>query len=524
MAHGKETPRQKMIGMMYLVLTAMLALNVAKEVLNAFILVDNGLVTTTKNFADKNADFYTTFDEQAQLNPLRAGDWKEKADQVKARSNELYDFMRECKFAILEVKEQKSIEEGEVNWDEVHAKDNMDIPAQVMIVQGKAKELKQKINEHRDFLLSLIEEKERYSITVKAIEGALSTELPDVELEHGRNVTPTWESSYFEHLPLASVITLLSKMQADVRNAEAEMLNYLLGQITAGDIGFNKIEAVVMPERSLVFPGEEYRARIFLAAYDSTKVPKVVLDNGKELAVQDGKGIYTTTSNTLGIKTWGGTISLEDQDNPVIRKFSATFEVAEANATISATGMNVFYRGIPNPVAISAGGVAERDVVATISSGKITRIKAGVYEVKPGPRNDIATISVYANIDGSRKLMNRMDFRVYDLPKPDAIVKGISGSEGALTVGQLSKLKIVEAEAKDFVFEVDYQVESFEVAFQGQGNIWSSMASGNNRFTSDQKGIFRQLKTGQRIMIEKIRASGPDGKIRTLNNITITVR
>ncbi len=84
--------------------------------------------------------------------------------------------------------------------------------------------------------------------------------------------------------------------------------------------------------------------------------------------------------------------------------------------------------------------------------------------------------------------------------------------------------KLVEARAKDFVFEVDYEVVSFEVAFQGQGGMWSTMSSSNQSFTNQQKQLFQQLKSGQRIMIEKIKATGPDGVIRNLNSITITVR
>jgi gliding motility-associated protein GldM len=320
------------------------------------------------------------------------------------------------------------------------------------------------------------------------------------------------------------VITILSKMQGDIRNVESEMLSYLLDQIDAGDFKMNVLEAVVIPNSNYVFKGQEYRAQVFLAAYDSTNTPKVLLSSGQELTVEAGKGIYSTTSNSIGIKKWGGTIQLEDGGKTISKSFEASFEVAEANATISATGMNVFYRGIPNPVAISAGGVAERDVDARISAGNLTRKGPGVYEVLPGVQGNTATISVYASVDGSRRLMGNMDFRVLPLPTPDAIVEGIRGSEGALTVGSLSRLKKVDAKAKDFVFEVDYEVVSFEVAFQGQGGMWSTMPASNAQFTNQQKEIFQQLKPGQRIMIEKIKASGPDGVIRNLNSITITVR
>jgi gliding motility-associated protein GldM len=525
MAHGKETPRQKMIGMMYLVLTAMLALNVSKEVLDAFTLVDGGLTTTTSNFAAKNEGLYDKFNIAFEQNPEKVGDWKTRAEEVRAKSNELYEFVNLCKIEIVSKKDEDAIHDGEVHLADVDSKDDTNIPAEIMLVKNRGTELKGKIEEYREFLLTMIEDKETYATTVEAIEGALSTDVPETMFHNKKKAeNPTWESTYFEFLPLASVITLLSKMQGDVRNVEAEMLNFLLGQVDAGDFKVNVIEPVVIANSNYVFRGVPYHAEVFLAAYDSTNIPEVKLEDGTLLETHGGKGIYEVSYNSTGIKKWGGVISIEKDGQVTSKPFTAEFEVAESNATVSATGMNVFYRGIPNPVAISVGNVAERDVIAQISSGTIRRVGAGTYQVKPGPRGDKATISVYANIDGSRKLMSRADFRVYPLPTPDAVVEGIPGSSGALTVGSLSRLQNVRAEAKDFVFEVDYTVESFEIAFQGSGGIWSTMPSSSERFTSDQKNLFRQLRAGQRIMIEKIKASGPDGEIRNLNNITIIVR
>ena len=525
MAHGKETPRQKMIGMMYLVLTAMLALNVSKEVLDAFTLVDGGLTLTTQNFAAKNDGLYDKFNIAFEQNPEKVGDWKTRAEEVKAQSNELYEFMNLCKIEIVSKKDDDAVHDGEVHLADVKVKDDTNFPGEVMLVNKRGEELKGKIEEYRDFLLSMIEDKETYATTVESIASILSTEVPE-SMHHNlkKGVTPTWESTYFEHLPLASVITLLSKMQGDVRNVEAEMLNFLLGQVDAGDFKVNVIEPVVIAKSNYVFKGVPYQAEVFLAAYDSTNIPEVKLENGTLLETHGGKGIYEVTYNSTGIKKWGGVISIEKDGQVTSKPFTAEFEVAESNATVSATGMNVFYRGIPNPVEISVGGVAERDVVAQISSGNIRRVGAGTYQVKPGPRGDKATVSVYANIQGSRKLMSREEFRVYPLPTPDAVVEGIQGSSGALTVGSMSRLQNVKAEAKDFVFEVDYKVESFEVAFMGQGGMWSTLSSNSDRFTSQQKDLFRQLRSGQRVMIEKIRATGPDGVLRNLNSITITVR
>ncbi len=170
---------------MYLVLTAMLALNVAKEVLNAFVLVDDGLVTTTENFAAKNQGLYSTFAKEYELNPEKVGDWKDKADEVQAKSNELFEFIHSLKIEILSVKEEEAIHGDDIHLDEVKAKDDNNIPAEIMIVKKRGTELKKKIDEHREYLLSLIDDKEKYATTVDALGGILSTELPDLHMEHG---------------------------------------------------------------------------------------------------------------------------------------------------------------------------------------------------------------------------------------------------------------------------------------------------------------------------------------------------
>ncbi len=314
-------------------------------------------------------------------------------------------------------------------------------------------------------------------------------------------------------------------MQANVRNAEADMLNFLLDQVVAGDIGFNALEAVVISDRSLVFPGEEYRARVFLAAYDSTKAPEVVLDNETILPIESGKGIYTSTSNSLGVKTWGGIIKLENDGNVIERPFEASYEVAEANATISATAMNVFYRGLNNPVAISAGSVAESSVRASITNPhSIRRVRPGEYIVKPGVQGNKATVSVFADISGTSKLMTRMDFRVLDLPTPVAKITGSRNGQATLRVSDLIKLQIVEAEAEEFLFEVDFEVTSFSMGFRDASNIWSEAKSSGNKFTGEMKTLFRNMRAGSRITIQDIKAIGPDGKVRALSPINITVR
>jgi len=526
MAHGKETPRQKMIGMMYLVLTSMLALNVSKDVLNAFTLVDKGLTTTTENFATKNEGLYDRFAMAFEQNPAKVGDWKTKADELRTKSDQLYDFINECKVDIVSVKEANAVHENHVDLSYVSQKANLDTPGEVMIVGKKGEELKSRINDYRNYTLSLIEDQEEYSNTVDAIKATLDTEAPKIKLTHGRRekFPESWEIAYFDMLPLASVITILSKMQGDVRNVEAEMLNYLLDQVDARDFRVNVLEPVVLPNSNHVFKGQEYRAQVFIAAYDSTKVPEVILSDGTTLPVEGGKGIYTLTSNTTGTRKWGGVIKLNNDGNIIERPFDAEFTVAEANAVVSPTKMNVFYRGLDNPVSISASGVQLSSLRPSISHGTL-RGSNGNYIVRPGPKETASKISVYAELDdGTRKFMGDQSFRVMNLPPPFAVVDGVSKGEGQLTLGQLTRLEEVRAELKDFLFDVEFTVTGFMISATVSGGFAREMVSSSNKITSEQKQLLRSLNPGQTVTIKQVKAIGPDGVPQDLNPILIRIR
>ena len=526
MAHGKETPRQKMIGMMYLVLTSLLALNVSRSVLDAFTLVNNGLTQTTENFAKKNGSLYGEFDKAYQLNPTKVEEWKNKAEEVRKKSKELYDFMQECKKDIVvtsEGPETEAIRDGEIHLQFVTGKDNTDIPAEIMILNKKGEELREKINQYRDFLIGLIDDQDTYASTIASINSALDTKAPEAS-EHSKGEKVTWESEHFEHLPLASVITILSKMQSDVRNSEAEILSYLLSQIDAGSFKFNKIDAVVLANSDYVFKGQEYKAKVFLAAYDSTKAPVVKLKNGETLNVEEGKGIFTPSTNSIGTHTWGGTIILEGDDGTKIeREFQSQYQVAEASAVVSPTKMNVFYRGVANPVAISVSGVPKENIQATITKGSIKRARKGDWEVWPvtGPEGEVVSVKVYADIEGNRRFMGSMDFRVKDVPPPTAEIRG--RSQGAISLTDLTRAKGVDAELKDFDFDLDFTVTEFTVSAVLSGGFTKSEKSNSEKFTPAQLDIISQLSPGKILTVTDIKAVGPDGKSRTLNSIVLKI-
>jgi len=226
MGHGKETPRQKMIGMMYLVLTAMLALNVSKDILNAFVLVNNGLAKTMSNFVDKNASAYAIFDAQFEKTPEKVRESRDNAYEVKEKADQLAFELQELKVeivrycdgsdapALVPVEWMVSGERKptfDIDASLIKAKDNYDKPSEIMILKGKGAELKQKINDFRDHLISLTKD-----VAVQhSIEESLNTE----DMVDLNGTIRSWEVSFFEQVPLVAVVTLLTKMQSDVRNA-----------------------------------------------------------------------------------------------------------------------------------------------------------------------------------------------------------------------------------------------------------------------------------------------------------------
>lgn len=541
MAHGKETPRQKMIGMMYLVLTALLALNVSKDVLDAFVLVDKGLNTTTENFASKNEIIYREFGKKFAENPVKVREWKEKADEVKQQADALVNFIHELKLEIVttsEGKNSKAIVEGRIIGEEIGKKQDTDVPAQIMVKSdgsGKANELKASIESFRSYLLSLVAERD---IGVRAsIETSLNTSNPPPK----GGATPTWQTENFQGIPLIGVLTLMSKMQADVRNAEADVITYLYNQIDAGSFAFNKLEATVIPNSNYIIRGNEYEARVFIAAFDTTQAPEIFIgryqtiekDDGsidyqmigdyKTLPVEpgSGQGIYRINPQTLGYTKWGGLIRLRAPDGSYIsRPFEEEFQVAEPALVVSPTKMNVFYIGVDNPVEVSVPGVPPDALQVSISGNNaIRRVSGTSYVVNPRAAGD-ANIAVVATVDGQRRNMGSKPFRVRALPDPVATVAGREG--GNIDKNILLAQAVVLAELKNFDFDARFNVTSFTLSTTERGFVRDAPGNGM-RITDEQKTIIQNAGRNQRVYFDDITAVGPDGSTRRLPAISFRI-
>ena len=562
MAGGKETPRQKMIGMMYLVLTALLALNVSKEILNSFILINDSLVVTNKNFASKNETQYDAFKAALLNDQKKVQKWYDDAKDVQRSSEDLVNHIEDLKQYLImrtdgldsnEVKilldnvanasndaqrdAAQTIVDSVFSLRNVNSKDNYDIATNIMIggEEGKLKEgphtaaeLVQKLNDFRDQLISKLDPKKGQSI-IDALTMNFDTEK---EVAISDSEKEPWAFANFYHIPLAAVVTNLSKIQTDVRNAESDVVKYLFAEVDASDFKFDTLAAKVIAP-NLVFHGDEYKAEIFVAAFSTTQNPQVQIgkvDTSKNeivgpidtssVKVDRGVGTYTVKATREGLQKYSGIIKVKAPSGQYLRyPFEGEYMVMKSGVVVSPTKMNVLYRGVKNPVSISVPGVAPELVKPSLSGGTLRPdASAGkgnyIAEVQGG---STAKVVVSAEVDGKQRKMGEFEFRVKDVPPPVATIAGVE--EGLVSANRLAAAPTVIPKMQNFDFELFFQVTKFDLVYQVGTDLITKPVTGS-RIPSGDLDQIKRLKKGSRVYIENISAIMLDENNRPAAGVT----
>jgi gliding motility-associated protein GldM len=545
MAGGKETGRQKMIGMMYLVLTALLAMNVSKDILDAFVVINEGLETTNKNFMAKNDVAYAQFESANANDPLKVGKFYTKAKRAKGLADELFLHIEELKKHLVAVTSGKQgVEEIEADslflLKNVEMKDNYDIPTGTMIGsepatpkdgEWTAVELKSKIDNFQQEMLFLIEDETERS----AMALGLDT---DGEYINGSGQSETWILANFYHLPLAAVVTNLSKIQADIRNAESDIVKALYRNVSADDFKFDTLAAKVIPQSNYVLQGDSFRADVFVAAFSKTQKPRFRVNtnyssgndsaeldfetlDSSNVRIADGMAKYTVSASSEGMKEWGGIIQIKGPDGSW-RSYNVpkqTYTVAKPALVVSPTAMNVFYRGLDNPVEVSVPGVPTDALKVAMSNGSKSGSN-GAFKVRPG-NGQTVMISVSADINGKNTSFGKKEFRVKNVPDPKPYFGGKSGSDNIPRKNLLAAAGII-AKMENFEFDLRFEIISYQVSATVRGNVVEQACRGP-ALSGDAKKIIGELKSGQKLYLEKIKAKGPDGTIRDLGTIALKI-
>jgi len=523
MAGGKLSARQKMINMMYLVLTALLALNVSKEILKAFHLMEVSFNKANNNVEKKNEGLIEALKEQAKTRPDEVNPYLKRAVEVKATSQEFVKYIEQLKQELIGRTEgRKEPKEGEKDTTELVEADNIELHANYFFKNpgdAKAKELTKKVNDTRDKLLSFLKD----DAVVKVDQGNATKikTLTNLKTEFDQKNYPGWAEMYFEHSPLAGVITMLTKIQNDCRNTEADIIELLAKSVDAEKITFNKLQAKVIASSSAVMVGSEYKAEVLLVASNTTSDNPVIV-GGRQLEMKEGAGLYSAKPSTPGTFSWSGVIKVKGPKGIEDYPFEAEYQAFQGGATISADAMNVLYIGLENPISISAAGYSPSDISASMTGGTLTPGAKGTYIAKvANPGKAVINVSVRMK-DKSLRQMGSKEYRIKAVPKPEAWFGALES--GSYPAAALLGQNFIAAVLPNFVFEgVKFTVTKYACAYvprRGNAEFFNGTGAA---ITSQLKGAISKAKRGDKVLVDEIMAIGPGGIVKKLSPIVITI-
>ncbi len=500
-----ETPRQRMIGMMYLVLTAMLALNVSSEILDGFTMVDDGLRESISSSDKRNAALYDDFQFMYDKNQSKVKEWLDQANVVKEKSDEFYDYLKDFKYEILKIADGKKADKNAVK---IIARENIDAAGEYALTRRNGAKLRKQMDDYREFLKETNPSK---------------ADMYDIMFATGNSM---WETKMFESMPVSAAITMLTKYQADIRSAEAETVQYLKSRTDFDDFRVNKVQAFVVPNSRYIIQGGRYSADIILAATDSTRQYEYYVNNSKiPVAGVNKFGRYELVTSQTGTFKYSGTIRMPDNNGGILSyPFSEEYTVGKPTATISNEDLNVVYLGIDNRFSVSVPGIASENVHVNVEGGTAKKVSDGNYIVR-ATQDDEIRILVSATVEGREQTMGSGIFRVKYLPDPIAYLQYTDAGgvpriirEGRVSKRQLQSARIIASYGEDALVEAKFDVTSFL-----QHSIFGASTSNSGQLTTRHKSDIDQLEGGDVVTFKNIQAVGPDGKQRSLGVIQVEI-
>jgi gliding motility-associated protein GldM len=519
-----KEPRQIMINLMYLVLTAMLALNISAEILNAFKTINDSIQKSNTNIVGNNDNMYRSLDalEQTREQHDRVKPYNDKAKQVKAQAD--------ATVAYLYSLQQRMIKEGGGLNKEGHIEKEGDIDlATRFFVEGEktsksgGDELKNKLLGFRNFALNIIPNDTARKgladqIPLNVVNPPKSENNPDGD----------WAHANFFHMPTVAAVTMFSKFINDVRNTENMVVQELMNESDVGIIKFDAIQAIAVPKTSYALTGQKVEAQIVLAAYNRTVNPTVSASSGRITKVENGVAYWESTASGAGPQKVHGTLSISFNGNVQSKAWDFQYVVGSEGGSLQLDKMNVFYVGLDNPVTISAAGYSMEDASLSIPGATVTSTgQLGHYMVRVTQPNTTLVGTVNAKTQaGAIKSLATLNIRVKSIPDPEAQIGGKHG--GLMQAGAFKAQTGISAELKDFLFEgVRYQVVSYTMSMKPKKSpdVTTPITVPGAYFEANPqvKSMIGTVRTGDKVFFDDIIAVGPDGKRRNLGTLTFTM-
>ena len=526
-----ETPRQRMIGMMYLVLTAMLALNVSKDILDAFVVVDETLVTSNKNTDASLASDYFYLDKQKViLGEEKVKDALGKSQQLKKSSDDMVNYIIQLRTDLIRIVEGTEFTKNNElkTAEDISSRDEISKATHFLINEGRAKELKGKIEQYRTNILGFVGEGAR--------PGFDKTIGLDVNKEYFNNdkQKESWEDHNFNNTIMIACVTLLNKTIGEIRNAESMILKNIISSISADDFKFDQVGGRSIPKSQMVFTNTNYEADIIVAAYDSKQNPIVYyrtgvdtllesqIDGATKLDGENGLVKLTLPANSVGDVKYAGLIMVKKPDGqPAYYHFKDKYSVVRPSATVAADKMNVLYAGIPNPLSASAPVPPEK-LTLTVAGCQVTRNTIGGWDVSV-PTSMVGK-PVTATVSAENQALGSTVFRVKGVPNPVATIGGyIKGGKRAKQELLGSSAVIMAQMDKDFVYDMKWTVKSYRVSIAVKGVESAPMVISGAQFSEDLKSRIQSAQPGTAIYFTDIRVSSPAGE-RSLDDISVRIK
>jgi len=504
MASGKLSPRQKMINLMYLVLMAMLAMNMSKEVLTAFGIMNDKFVENNVASTDRNKNFLQSIAQKAQDEPEQYSVVNSKAKNISKASNEFYAFLESVKEDITKPYQDKLKDDGSLPYEAMDKGDALDeawFKADKLKPAGQA--VVDAFNKYRTDMFKLLDSKDAKGKQKNAaLIETLNKKFNTDPVESKENGKKEWLHYNFEGFPAIASLAKMSSYQSDIKSLESEILGGLLSGKQASALSFNNYRAIVVPEKTAFFSGENFKGRIVLGRVDASTKPNKVILNGKEVDAKnfkDGGVVLDFPAGNVGDRDLKGKFVFLENGKPVEVAIESSYAVIPKpnSATISADKMNVVYRGIPNPMTISFAGVASNK---TNASAPGLRKSGKGYIMTPSKGREV-TITVNGTLGDGTKVSDRKKFRIKDIPRPAAAV---SKKTGLLKKSRSSlKSSTISAELEDFVFDLKLKVGTFKFKVPGKATITCN----GSRLNSRAKAALAGARRGDQITIFDMKAS-----------------
>ncbi|MDO1501370.1 gliding motility protein GldM [Winogradskyella maritima] len=512
MAGGKANARQKMINLMYLVFIAMMAMNMSKEVLTAFGLMEAKFENNNEAAAENNAGMLANLETKATEKPEEFKEAAAKANQITAVSDRFFAYIETLKNDLLrEGKYEIDPETGKLPFE---AMDKTDILDEAWFtgdrLTKKGDEVMATIEKYKSDIKTILGNDVKYQSAIEDFEDRFDT-TPVVNND-GKEID--WLDYHYQGFPAIASYTKLTAMQNDVKLTETNMFNLFLGNTLDEAVSLKNYTAIVIPDKNAFFAGEKFTGRVVLGKYANV-TPTALSVEGNNIDLSRAEAIDSTGAariefvvGNVGEHDVNGQFTFKEDGKDLPIDFNGKYVVVPRpnSATISADKMNVVYRGVTNPMTISFAGVSDNKVSA--SAPGLNKTGTGKYEMRPQSGREVK-INVSATLDDGSRVSDSKVFRIKDLPKPLGSFNGQQGN-AKLPRNNVEIGKLSADFGDDFDFKLPLDIISFTIKVPGK----PSVNVNGNRLNSQAKNALRSAKRGDLVQFINIKAKAQGSSIR----------